>query len=120
MIRNALTGEAVIGGVEVIFTIEAWLIVESELNLTATELVERMQRGCVGFRDVVCLLMAGHEAWRRREAPTQPSLRPEDASAALMRAGGLLAALADLSHSILMSGTIVPRPDADGGSPPLV
>jgi hypothetical protein len=116
---NHVTGEAILGGLEILFTGDAWVQIEARLDTTTMEVFGAIAQGRIGYTMIAAIAECAHEAWRRRHAPNQPRLKQTDAVAAIERGGGLVSAINLISKSVQLSGTIIPQEaDADEAEEP--
>ena len=114
---NRQTGEAVIEGTEVriVFTLEAISYVESQTHKRIMELWSEIAEGKVGLGDLVALVTAGMEGYRRRSGAPGGQTNPAKAAKAIDNGGGIRKVYPQVYESLTHSATLglVDDEDAD-------
>lgn len=102
---NRQTGEVELDGtgIRIILTAEAWAQAEAGTNRGIMELSERAASSRLTMTELVHLLVAGHEGWRRRTKASGQPLNPTKALKAIESTGGFMKALVQVTESMRYS-----------------
>lgn len=96
---NALTGETDVGGIRILLTVDAWLMIEQLTGKSALHLLHETMAMEIGFSEVRAILIGGAEGYRRRHNAQAAPLNEARITKAIEDVG-LLGILADLAAAV--------------------